>query len=486
VRYQIRLDGQDEGWQDTGSRRVAYYHDLLPRDYVFHVRAANNDGVWNETGAGFALTVLPFYWQTTRFRVLVALLFMGSGGAAVWGLVRARLHRALERERLALELHESQERMKLAAEAAELGVWEWDIARDEIWVTDNAQRLFGFGQSEHINFERLINSLHPDDREAVKCEVRRTLQEHVHYAAEFRVVLPVGAPRWIAARGQGVFRDDGTPVLLRGAVLDITERKLAEHAMREKQRELAHLSRATLLGELGGSLAHELNQPLTAMVNNAAAGRRFIARGSADLQKIDRLLEGVAVNGRRAGEILRSIRAMIRKDEDEKRPLDLNAAAAEILRLVRADALGRHCTLVPEFDAALGHVNGNRVQLQQVFLNLILNAMDAMDQQPPETRRVIVRTERHVDGRVRASVRDFGGGLPPGGLEQVFKPFFSMKRNGMGLGLAIARSIIEAHDGRIEAANAEGAGACFSFWLPPLAEGGASETASTQPKPATQ
>jgi C4-dicarboxylate-specific signal transduction histidine kinase len=288
--------------------------------------------------------------------------------------------------------------------------------------------------------------------------------------------------RWIASRGRVELDRESKPILVRGVSVDITKRKQAEQDMRERQRELEHLSRATLLGELGGSLAHELNQPLTAMVNNAAAGRRFIAKGRADLGKLDSLLEEVVADGRRAGEILSGIRAMIRKGDEERGPVDLNAAAAEIVRLVGSDALRRHCAVVPEFDKALGPVNGNRAQLQQVFLNLILNAMDAMDQKPPEARRVVVRTELEADGQVRASVWDFGVGLPPEGLEQVFKPFFSMKRNGLGLGLAISRSIIEAHGGRIAAANAEGGGACFSFWLPAFQKDGATETASPQPK----
>jgi PAS domain S-box-containing protein len=480
VHYQIRLEGQDENWQDAGNRRMAYYYDLSPRDYVFHVRAANNDGVWNETQATLALAVLPFYWQTTWFRVLGGLLLVGSGGGVVWSLVRARLRRALERERLAMELHESQQRGKLAAEAAGLGMWEWDIARDQIWATDSAQQLFGFAKSEWITFKRLANSVHPDDRATMEREVSRTLQDRVDYAGEFRVVLPDGTMRWIASRGQVELSGNGKPVLLRGASVDITKRKGAEQEMREKQRELEHLSRATLLGELGGSLAHELNQPLTAMVNNAAAGRRFIAKGRADLAKLDSLLQEVTADGRRAGEILSGIRAMIRKGDEEHRPVDLNVAAGEILRLVGSDALSRQCAVVTEFDPDLGLVSGNKVQLQQVFLNLILNALDAMDERPPETRRVLVRTERQADGRVRASVRDFGGGLPHDGLEQVFKPFFSMKRNGMGLGLAIARSIIEAHGGSIAAANAEGGGACFSFWLPAFPEDAAAETARTQ------
>ena len=351
IRFRHRLEGSNEEWTEAGKARSTRYSRLRPGNYDFQLSAANQDGRWNETGTRLAFTVEPFYWQTIWFRVGGSLLLMGSGGGLVWWLVRARLRRAEERARVALELH-------------------------------------------------------------------------------------------------------------------------------EKQRELAHLSRVTMLGELGGSLAHELNQPLTAMVNNAAAGRRFIAKGRADLQKLDGLFKEVAADGRRADGILRGIRAMIRKSDEEHRLLDLNAAAAEIMRLVESDALSRHCALVQEFEPALTLVNGNQVQLQQVFLNLILNAMDAMDQKPMSTRRVIVRTERQADGQVRASVRDFGGGLPPEGAEQVFKPFFSMKRNGMGLGLAIARSIIEAHGGSIAAANAEGGGACFSFWLPALQDDEDSETSS--------
>jgi len=482
LHFQTRLDPSDTDWQDVGDRRAAYYYDFNPGSYVFRVRAVNHESVWNEAGASLAFTVQPFYWQTAWFRVVGTLLIMGSGGGVVWGLVRARLRRALERERLALELHESQERMKLAAEAAGVGVWKWQIASDQVWGSEECRRLFGFAPEDAVDSGKVLQRIHPDDRERVDREVERTLRDQVDYAGEFRVALPDGTLRWISARGQAEFGGDGKPVLMRGAALDVTERKRTEHDMLQKQRELAHLSRATLLGELGGSLAHELNQPLTAMVNNASAGRRFIAKGRADLHKLDGLLAEVVTDGRRAGEILRGIRDMIRKGDEERRAVDVNSAAAEILRLVRADALGRHCDLVTEFDPALGAVNGNPVQLQQVFLNLILNAMDAMEQMPPETRRVIVRTERLADGQVRASVRDFGGGLPPEGPEEVFKPFFSMKRNGMGLGLAIARSIIEAHGGGIAAANAEGGGACFSFWLPAFPEGGGTGTTSPQPE----
>jgi PAS domain S-box-containing protein len=434
-------------------------------------------------------TIIAFYLAGTAHAALVESGILRTpylfsfGYLAILAAMGMELADDVSRSaQLAHDLRESEARMTLAAEAAGVGVWKWRIATNGVWGSDKWLSLFGFVPGEKVDFDKVLQRIHPDDRETVKGGILRTSQDRVNYVEEFRVILPDGSQRWIAARGQAEFGGDGKPILLRGASLDITQRKQAEQEAREKQRELAHLSRATLLGELGGSLAHELNQPLTAMVNNAAAGRRFIAKGRADLGKLDGLLEEVVADGRRAGEILRGIREMIRKGDEERAPLDLNAAVEEILRLVRSDALGRQCALVTEFDPALGPVNGNRVQLQQVFLNLILNALDAMDRTPLETRRVIVRTERQTDGQVRASVRDFGGGLPPEGPEQVFKPFFSMKRNGMGLGLAIARSIIEAHGGRIAAANAEGGGACFSFWLPAPPEARATEAASPQSK----
>ena len=408
-------------------------------------------------------------WEVARTPLTPSLFFLGIVAVMGYELSRDVLRAA----QLSAELRESEERMTLAAEAAGFGVWMWSIPGNHIWGSERWLRLFGFVPGAAVTFEEVIQRIHPDDRELVEREVRYAVEQRVVYAGEFRVILPDGTQRWIAARGRMGPDTLGNPARMLGAAIDITDRKQSELRIEAQRNELAHLSRATLLGELGGSLAHELNQPLTAMVNNAAAGRRFIAKGHTDPQKLDALLEAVVVDGRRAGDILRGIRDMIRKDEDVRKPLDLNAALAEILRLVRPDALGRHCTLVREFDSGLGAVNANRVQLQQVFLNLIMNAMEAMDLKPAETRRIIVRTERPAEGEVRVSVRDFGDGLPPGEPEKVFAPFFSMKRSGMGLGLTIARSIVEAHGGRITAANAEGGGACFSFSLPTLPEDGA-------------
>ena len=210
------------------------------------------------------------------------------------------------------------------------------------------------------------------------------------------------------------------------------------------------------MGEMAGSLAHELNQPLTGIVNNASAGRRFIAKGRADLPKLDGLFEAIVADGRRAGEIIRGIRGMVRKGKEVRGPVNLNDVIASVLRFVHSDALGHHCALVTEAGPELPLVEGDQVQLQQVLLNLVVNAFEAMRETPAAERRMIIRSERESEGRVRVSVRDFGIGLPAEEPARIFERFFSTKREGMGMGLAIARSIIASHGGELAAANAHG------------------------------
>jgi len=271
---------------------------------------------------------------------------------------------------------------------------------------------------------------------------------------------------------------EGTLVL--SLIVDISARKEAEAQTRQHREELAHLSRVAIMGEIAGSLAHELNQPLTGIVNNASAGRRFIAKGRADLPKLDSLFEAVVTDGRRAGEIIRGIRGMVRKGEQVRGPVNLNDVIARVLGFVHSDALGHHCALITETDPKLPLVEADQVQLQQVFLNLVVNALEAMGETPTPERRMIIRSECEPQGRVRVSVRDFGIGLPLEGPQQIFGQFFSTKREGMGMGLAIARSIITLHGGELAATNAQGGGACVCFSLPTIAEGQEGQRESRQ------
>jgi two-component system sensor kinase FixL len=283
---------------------------------------------------------------------------------------------------------------------------------------------------------------------------------------EYRLRRSDGEYRWVLDNGTPRFAPDGTFLGYIGSCIDITERKQAEAEALQHRAELAHLSRVAIMGEMAGSLAHELNQPLGAIVTNAGAALRFLERDSLSDEKLREVLQDIVADGRRASEVIRTIKGMGRKEEGARQLLHLNDVIAEVLRLMRSDALAHDCTVSTELRPALPKVEANLVQLQEVFLNLIVNAFEASKEVPRVRRRVIISTERDGDGAVRACVRDFGNGLPTDLPERVFDRFFSTKREGMGIGLFIARAIVIAHGGTLYAENAEGGGAQFWVQLP--------------------
>jgi PAS domain S-box-containing protein len=369
------------------------------------------------------------------------------------------------------ERKQAQNRFRLVVEASPNGIVLVNPQGHIVLVNAGAEKLFGYGREELIG--RGVELLVPE----------RFRGKHSAHRAGFHAAptaRAMGADLQLFAR-----RKDGTefPVeigispiqsqegtLVLSVIVDISPRKQAEAEARQHREELAHLRRVAMMGEMAGSLAHELNQPLTGIVNNASAGRRFIAKGRADLPKLDGLFEAVVADGRRAGEIIRGIRGMIRKGEEIRGPVNLNDVIASVVRFVQSDALERHCGLVTEPDPDLPLVEADQVQLQQVLLNLVVNALEAMRETPVAERRMIIRSARESDGRVRVSVRDFGSGLPAEEPQRIFEQFFSTKREGMGMGLAIARSIIASHGGEVAASNAQGGGACVHFSLPVIAK----------------
>jgi C4-dicarboxylate-specific signal transduction histidine kinase len=256
-----------------------------------------------------------------------------------------------------------------------------------------------------------------------------------------------------------------------GAVVtfeDITERKRAEAELLRQRAELAHLSRVTMLGELSGSMAHELNQPLTAILSNAQAAQRFLADDQPDLSELRDILADIVAQDKRAGEVIRRLRLLLKKGEVQQRPLSVNEVVLEVLRLVRSDLVNQNFTARTELAPDLPQVHGDGVQLQQVLLNLVMNACEAMVGAESNARQLTIRTDRSEDGCVRVSVVDCGPGIAPEKLEQVFESFYTTKAQGMGLGLAVCRSIITAHNGKLWATNNPGGGAAFHFTLPAM------------------
>ena len=363
-------------------------------------------------------------------------------------------------------LWESEERMRLAADAVNLGIWEWDLATNEIWATNARRTLLGLPASGKVTFEDFISRVHPEDRSQIRQTINDAIRDAKDYDSEYRLVLPDGIVRWMSTRGSVHFDGQGKPARILGISIDITARKQAELDAQRDRAELSHLSRVALMGEMSASIAHELNQPLAGILSNAAAGQRFIDRGDVDLGEVRELLGDIISDGRRASDVVRGIRGMVKKEQIARRSVDLNEVVMDTVRMASPDALLHSCQLETSLDANLPAVDGDPIQLQQVLLNLVINAFDAMRDTPVSNRRVAIATQPNEDGTVRISVRDYGLGISEEMRDRLFDPFFSTKTEGLGMGLAIVRSIIESHGGTITAENADGGGARFEFVLP--------------------
>jgi len=502
-----------------------------------------------------------------------------------------------ERGRAEEALRESEANMSLAANAANLGLWVWNVpGGDERWVTEKWRQLFGFADSEPVTFDRFLEVVHPGDSERVKQVVQHMLEHGGEYEIDYRITRPDGSIGWIASHGSVELEERGKPVLVRGVSRDVTKRKVAEEELRESEArfrtvadaapvmiwmsspdklctffnkgwleftgraidqelgsgwaegvhandldqclevygtsfdarqpftmeyrlrrndgeyrwvldsgiprfgsdgtflgyigscfditerrqseldhqlqnmELARVGRVALMGELAASLAHEVNNPIGAMVTNANAGQRMIAGGNVENEELSDLLADIVADGHRAREVIEGIRNMVRKEKTTRALVRVDEIIRDLLRIVKADALTRKVALTTEIDSKAGSVMADRVQLLQVLLNLTLNAFEAMSVIRSNARHLVIRADRNGEGEVLLRVRDSGPGFPGGIVEQLFEPFFSTKVGGTGMGLAIARSIIEAHGGTLSGENCDDGGACFTVRLPEAKE----------------
>jgi two-component system sensor kinase FixL len=365
------------------------------------------------------------------------------------------------------ELRISKQRMRVAARSGELRMWEWDIVRDEIWSTDDGPGLYGISEPQKISFKRFLDTLYEEDREQVRHSVEKSLiKGNGYFESEFRITMPDGQVHWFNSRGRIEFSEDDQPLRMLGVTIDITRRKQAELAVQQQRNELTHLSRVTTLGELSGSLAHELNQPLAAILSNAQAAQRFLARDNADLAEIQDILKDIVNEDKRAVEVIQRLRLLLKKGEVQHLPVNLNNVVEEVLKIISSDLVNHNINVNIDLAEQLPAVIGDRVQLQQVLLNLIMNACEAMSHTNADRRRLFVHTERNGVDKVQVSVGDQGPGIPSESLGSIFEPFFTTKLQGMGLGLPICRTIITAHGGQLWAINNNPCGAVFHFKLP--------------------
>jgi PAS domain S-box-containing protein len=373
---------------------------------------------------------------------------------------------AIERQQDHIRLREREARISLAAESADLAFWVLYPEQNSAWMSEKGRAMYGFDLQEPLTRESLVSRIHPDERAAVEAAFKQAQDSQRTFEIQHRIIPLYGKTRWVMMRGRFLWDDHDNVLEIIGVTIDLSAQKQSDLELQAQREQLAHLSRVVLIGEMTASLGHELNQPLAAIANNAAAARRFFDRGKIDRAILKQLLGDIAEASRRAGEVIKVIRGMARKGKSTRRLLNLNPVITDTLRLVHSDILIRETAVVTEFDSHLPEVEADPVQIQQVLLNLIMNALDAVSLLPTTQRRIIISTHRTEESSAEVTVRDFGAGLPTDGSKKVFDHFFSTKVEGMGMGLTIARSIVEAHAGTLTAEAAEGGGARFFFRLP--------------------
>jgi PAS domain S-box len=492
-----------------------------------------------------------------------------------------------DRKQAELALSESEERMRLAVDAANLGIWEWDLNTDEIWSTKMRRALFGLPASGKITFKDVISLVHINDRDRILQSLKHAIESCEDYASEYRLVLPDGGVRWIEARGRCVRGVNGKAIGLRGVSMDVTKekqaqdlfrlatesspsgiilvndrghmilvnthveelfgyrreellgksvdilvperfasqhpahrakflaaptaramgagrelfarrkdgsefpveiglnpiqtpdgvlvlatvvdisaRKAAEEETRHSREQVELLSRVSLLGEMTASLAHELNQPLGAIVNNATAAMQYLEQGRLNPEQLQDILNDVVADGRRACDVMLNVRSAIKKGSAIRGRINLNDVVKAVTYMVQSDAAATFCKIQTSLARDLPAVEGDPTQIQQVLINLVRNAIDAMHDTPPSRRFVEITTNHDGDGTISVAVRDYGSGISETTRERLFEQFFTTKEEGLGMGLAIVRSIVEAHGGSVAAENADGRGARFHFRLP--------------------
>ena len=366
---------------------------------------------------------------------------------------------------LARDLHESQQRMNLAASAANLGLWEWDVIRDAIWITEAGRDRLGISKSEHLSFENYLQLIHPDDRVVIRSAVSRALEGGVDLQVEYRMTGPDGTTRWIAAHGQVERTISGKPLQLRGISMDITERKQAEDELQEHRNELAHISRVSALGQLSSSLAHEINQPLGAILRNAEAAELFLKQTPPDLEEVQEILKDIRNDEQRAASVIERMRLLLKRRELQLEALAVNQLISEVAKLLNTEFQMHHASLHIDIEDGLPDVYGDRVHLQQVILNLLLNSLDALNGNSEKQRQIVIRASQTTDDMIEFAVVDRGTGVTTEQLPHLFEPFYTLKKNGTGIGLAISKTIVEMHGGEIMATNNPDGGITVRFTL---------------------
>jgi PAS domain S-box-containing protein len=373
-----------------------------------------------------------------------------------------------DRKRVEAELRRAYDSFADAQRLSKTGSFITDLVGDDHHWSEETYRIFEFEPGSNVTVQRIQDIVHSDDLPAFEAMIARAMTgAGVNFA--FRIVTARGAVKHVRGVAHVVEEVEGRPMFV-GALQDVTESIVAEEALNRARSELAHVSSMTTMSALTASIAHEVNQPLSGIMTNAGTCLLMLDAAPPDIDGARETARRTIRDANRASDVIVRLRALFSKREFTFEPLDLNAAARDVLALAANDLQRQHIVLQTAFADDLPAISGDRIQLQQVILNLLRNAADAMAGVDDRPRYVLIRTQREDGDRVRVSVRDAGVGLPPQDQNALFNAFYTTKSGGMGIGLFVSRSIIERHQGRLWAEPNDGPGATFAFAIPRLAE----------------
>jgi PAS domain S-box-containing protein len=412
----------------------------------------------------------PYAFTAEHTQVLVLLAAQAAVSLETARLYAELLEENQQRRSIEKALRESKATLLQAEQINRSGSWTWELGRGVLTCSAEFCRIFGFDPAQPvIEFAAILARIHPDDRDRVMLETTGCVARKVAVRVEYRIVGDDGAVRYISGVGEPMGCDsDGEADLYVGTAIDITERRAAEDTLGAAQAELARVARVTTVGQLTASIAHEVSQPLMSISSNAGASLRWLERDPPQLDQVRRGLQDIAAQSQRAGGIIQGLQALTRKSAPVHEPVDLHAAIRHIVAMSRNELEHHDVALELSLQAASGWVMGDAVQLQQVLLNIVINAIEAMSEVRGQARTLAISSQS-VGGQVGIRVDDSGIGLDGAVAGQIFAAFYSTKDKGMGMGLAICRSIIEAHNGCVEAQPRLPRGCSILFRLPETA-----------------
>lgn len=404
----------------------------------------------------------PSLWEEHSYLISATTAVVVIQSLIVAGLLFQRRRRRQAEE----SLKESEDRMSFAAASASIGLWHIDRETGQLWATEHCRAIFGIPADTPLSRETFLAAVHTDDRFIAETALQGILASSRSAVADIRIIYPPDEVRWVRIRAGSDMDGQSEPGQVSGMFADITDQKKSEADLELQRQEVAHLMRVTALGELSGAIAHEVNQPLTAILSNAQAALYLLRPESPNFTEIHDALQDIVHEDSRASEVIQRLRALLKKGESKFESVDPNQLVDSTINLLRHQLIDRRVAVETDLTDSLPAVLGDPVQLQQVLLNLIMNAMDAMASTPDALRRIQICSRATEAGTIEIYLKDNGPGIAAADRKRVFVPFYTTKDHGLGLGLSICSTIIEKHGGSIDIRNDDSGGAVAEISLP--------------------